>query len=109
MIVDCVQGVQLYTLHAKNATRGYCWGMEDLPRLNDAFGQTLRQHRENAGLTQVELAEKIGASLSAIKKLEAGDRIPSLKTVLMICRGLDVPPQDFVADVARKLSFLEGQ
>lgn len=83
--------------------------MEEMPLLNDAFGQTLRQYRENAGLTQVELAGKIAASLSAVKKLEHGDRIPSLRTVLVLCRGLDVPPQEFVAAIARKLAFLEGQ
>lgn len=56
----------------------------------------------------MELAGKIDASLSAIKKLEHGDRIPSLRTVLVLCRGLNVPPQEFVADVARTLAFLEG-
>lgn len=83
--------------------------MEDLPLLNDAFGQTLRKYRETVGLTQLELAEKIKASLSAIKKLEHGDRVPSLKTVLLLCRGLDVSPQDFIADVTRLLAFLENK
>ena len=83
--------------------------MENLPCLNDAFAQTLRKYRETAGLTQLELAEKINASLSAVKKLEHGDRIPSLKTVLLLCRGLGVPPQDFVADVTRLLAFLENK
>lgn len=83
--------------------------MEELFLLNDAFGQTLRAHREKAGLTQKELAEKMGASLSAIKKLEHGDRVPSLRTVLILCRGLDVEPRDFVADVTYRLAFLEGR
>lgn len=77
--------------------------------MNDAFGQVLRAHRETARLTQKELAEKIDASLSAIKKLEHGDRIPSLRTVLILCRGLGVEPRDFVNDVVHKLAFLEGR
>ena len=82
--------------------------MEKMSLLNGAFGQVLRAHREKAALTQKVLAERIGASLSAIKKLEHGDRVPSLRTVLILCRGLDIEPCDFVADVAHKLAFLEG-
>ncbi|MCL1889752.1 MAG: helix-turn-helix transcriptional regulator [Desulfovibrionaceae bacterium] len=80
-----------------------------MPFLNDAFRQILRAYRENAGLTQKELAEKIDASLAAIKKLEHGDRVPSLRTVLALCRGLGVKPHDFITDIVRKLAFLEGQ
>ena len=82
--------------------------MEKKSTLNAAFGQTLRTHREKAGLTQKALAVRMGASLSAIKKLELGDRIPSLRTVLAICRGLGVEPHYFVADLTHKLAFLEG-
>ena len=102
-------GVHLYTLNAKTAIRKYCVQMEEMALLNDAFGKTLRTHRENAGLTQKELAIRMGASLSAIKKLEHGDRVPSLRTVLILCRGLGIEPRDFVADVTRRLAFLEGR
>lgn len=99
----------MYTLNAKKATPCYYDSMDAMPFLNDAFRQILRAYRENAGLTQKELAEKIDASLAAIKKLEHGDRVPSLRTVLALCRGLGVKPHDFITDIVRKLAFLEGQ
>jgi len=99
----------LYTLNAKITIRIYCDLMEKMSLLNDAFGQVLRAHREKAGLTQKELAAKMGASLSAVKKLEHGDRIPSLRTVLILCQGLDMEPRDFVADITHRLAFLEDR
>ena len=104
-----IQGVHLYTSNAEIAIPIYCVQMEKMSLLNDAFGQVLRAHREKAGLTQKELAVKMGASLSAVKKLEHGDRIPSLQTVLILCRGLDMEPRDFVAEITHRLAFLEGR
>ncbi len=103
------KGVQLYTFNAEIAIRGYPACMENMPLLNDAFAAALRTRRESAGLTQKVLAERIGASLSAIKKLEHGDRIPSLKTLLVLSQGLEVDPRDFVADIVRMLAFLEDR
>jgi DNA-binding XRE family transcriptional regulator len=104
-----IQGVKLYTLDAKIAICGYFKMMQKISFLGAAFGQVLRAHREKAGLTQKELAAKMDASLSTVKKLEHGDHIPSLQTVLILCRGLDVEPRDFVAEVTHRLAFLEGR
>ena len=82
--------------------------MEKMPLLRAAFGQVLRAHREKAGLTQKGLAEKMKASLSAVKKMEHGDHSPTLQTVLILCRGLEIEPRDFIADVTQRLAFLEG-
>ena len=40
------------------------------------FGKKLRNHRKNLGMTQEEVAEKIGVSPQAISKWEAGDCLP---------------------------------
>lgn len=48
------------------------------------FGEKLRGHRKNLGLTQEEAASKIGVSAQAISKWEAGDCLPdcfNLKTI----------------------------
>ena len=42
------------------------------------FGEKLRKHRKNLGLTQEEAAEKIGVSAQAVSKWEAGDCLPDL-------------------------------
>ena len=77
--------------------------------LNNAFGQVFRGYRENAGLTQKDLAAKMGGSLSAVKKLEHGDRIPTLRTLLSICKALNADPRVFVGEVVNRLAFLEGR
>jgi ribosome-binding protein aMBF1 (putative translation factor) len=38
--------------------------------------------RAHAGLTQAQLAERMGTSQSAIARIESGTRIPSLRTLL---------------------------
>ena len=48
------------------------------------FGEKLRNHRKKLGMTQEEVAEKIGVSPQAISKWEAGDCLPdcfNLKTI----------------------------
>ncbi len=40
------------------------------------FGEKLRGHRKNLGMTQEEAAERIGVSAQAISKWEAGDCLP---------------------------------
>jgi predicted transcriptional regulator len=42
----------------------------------------LIQARLRAGLSQVELAERMGTSQSAIARLESGQTLPSTKTLL---------------------------
>jgi predicted ATPase len=43
---------------------------------NNAFGSWLQQRRRTAGWTQRELAERLGYSLSLVRKLEHGERRP---------------------------------
>jgi len=48
------------------------------------FGEKLRNHRKRLGMTQEEVAEKVGVSPQAISKWEAGDCLPdcfNLKTI----------------------------
>ncbi len=40
------------------------------------FGEKLRNHRKKLGMTQEEVAEKVGVSAQAISKWEAGDCLP---------------------------------
>ena len=42
-----------------------------------AFGGWLKQRRRESGVTQEELAESIGCSGTAIRKIEIGERHPS--------------------------------
>ena len=46
------------------------------------FSAELLRARLRAGLSQVELAERMGTSQSAIARLESGQTLPSTKTLL---------------------------
>jgi predicted transcriptional regulator len=47
-----------------------------------AIASELIRARLRAGLSQVELAERMGTSQSAIARLESGQTLPSTKTLL---------------------------
>ena len=47
-----------------------------------ALSEALRERRTAVGLTQVELAERMGSSQSRVAKMEAGD--PSVSLELLI-------------------------
>ncbi len=49
------------------------------------FGDVLRQHREEGGLTQAQLADYSGLSLSLIRKLEQGGNMPTRSSLLGLC------------------------
>lgn len=53
-------------------------------------GSALRAARENAELTQQDLADKVGCTKWFISKLEVGSRQPSASTFGDICRALGV-------------------
>lgn len=49
---------------------------------------TFVMRRKELGITQVELAEKVGMKQSAIARFERGDHMPKLDTVLKIAVAL---------------------
>ncbi len=56
----------------------------------------LRAARERAGLTQYDLADKLGRSQSFVGKCEMGERRLDLVQLRDFCLALDVPFLEFV-------------
>jgi transcriptional regulator with XRE-family HTH domain len=54
------------------------------------FGRRLRALRERAGVTQVELAEKLGIDRSYLADAERGNRNVSLVNLELIARGFEI-------------------
>ena len=50
--------------------------------------ERMRQARQNAGLSQEELARRIGASRQTVNMIERGDYNPSLHMCISICQTL---------------------
>lgn len=57
--------------------------------LNINIGTRIKISREQAGLTQEQLAERIGRSTQFISTIERGVAGPSLETIIAICEALD--------------------
>lgn len=51
----------------------------------------LRGHREAAGLTQGELAERVGVSRKTVNTVERGHYVPSTVLALRLASALGVP------------------
>lgn len=60
------------------------------------IGQNIRLLRGQAGLTQAELADKIGMSQSQIQKLEMGDRSLKIETLEKIAASLCVDLSELI-------------
>jgi transcriptional regulator with XRE-family HTH domain len=61
---------------------------DDLQRVRDALSEGLRRLRLERGITQAELARRIGSSQPRIAKIEAGE--PATFDLLMKClRAVD--------------------
>jgi transcriptional regulator with XRE-family HTH domain len=63
-----------------------------------AIGRNLAEIRHHRGLTQEQLAGRIGLPVDAIIKLERGAHFPRFRTLLVLSRELDVPLRDLMED-----------
>jgi transcriptional regulator with XRE-family HTH domain len=61
-------------------------------------GKRLRQLRERAGLTQVELSLKAGVNVMACSRIERGAVEPTLSTIQGFARALDVSVDELLAE-----------
>lgn len=60
----------------------------------DTFGMWIKARRKQLDLTQETLAERIGCSLSAIRKIEKDARRPSRQIAELLALHLEVPPEE---------------
>lgn len=62
------------------------------------LGMRIREQRNRAKLTQIQLAERANISYPFLGHIERGTRIPSLDTLVSICNALDVSPNLLLRD-----------
>lgn len=72
--------------------------------VNYTFGVWIKRRRKVLGLTQQELAERVGCSVATIIKIEADERRPSRQIADLLVRYLEIPPdqQELFIKVARQ-------
>ncbi|TMQ62844.1 MAG: helix-turn-helix transcriptional regulator [Candidatus Eisenbacteria bacterium] len=61
---------------------------------NERLTNTLRLHRARLGITQEELAERIGVSRKTINTIERERFVPSTVLALKLSRALGVPVEE---------------
>lgn len=60
------------------------------------IGKFIADRRKNAGLTQMQLAEKLGITDRAVSKWENGRSLPDASIMLELCETLDISVNDLL-------------
>src|SRR5512146_971089 len=58
------------------------------------FGEWLRHSRNDLKLTREEFAGRIGCSVALLRKIEDGERRPSVQIAELIANSLNIPPEE---------------
>jgi transcriptional regulator with XRE-family HTH domain len=66
-------------------------------KLSKALGEAAREARRRAGLTQADVAERIGVATEVYGRLERGLLMPSVPTLRRLCLGLRMPADTLLA------------
>ena len=70
-----------------------------------SFGLALRRLRHDAGITQQELADRVGIGVEYVSRLENGHRGARWHTVMRLLRALDVT----VIDLGKAIERVERE
>lgn len=62
----------------------------------EALGKRFRAEREAKGLTRYELADAAGLHYQSIHKIETGQRLPQMGTVILIAGVLGKTPEEML-------------
>jgi transcriptional regulator with XRE-family HTH domain len=63
------------------------------------FGENLRRFRRREGLSQEELAARASLHRTEIGKLESGERIPRIDTLVKLAGSMAIPPEDLLTGI----------
>ena len=67
----------------------------------------IKSRRKNIGLTQKELAEKVGVSMNTVARWERGENEPSWSDFIKVCVVLGMNPMGFIEKENANESNLE--
>ncbi len=63
----------------------------------------LREYRKKAGMTQKQVADSLGLSMSAVSMYEQGQRTPDVDTLSRLSKVLNVPVNALLSDCPQEL------
>ena len=73
--------------------------------MKELFSKRLKAFRKQAGLTQMQLAEKLDISVTQLSNCENGSSIPSVGLFIKMCLILDKPADCFFRPEKKSFSL----
>lgn len=90
MSIVCFKKQKIFIVYIYNTMlKGYI--MQDYVKL---FGERVKYCRKRQGLSQEKLSELCDLHPTYIGQIERGEKNASLDTIMRICKGLKVSPED---------------
>lgn len=77
------------------------------PRVIHKFQYVLVRCRKEQDLTQEQLSERAGISLSFLSMLEIGRRHPNVDMVFKLAKGLGMRPSELIAELEKEVKKLQ--
>ena len=74
--------------------------------LKAAFGESLKKQRSKSSTTHEDIAESGDIALRYLFDLEAGNKLPSLLTIIRVCYALKISPDDLLLPVLKRYKSL---
>lgn len=65
----------------------------------EGLRDVLKQVRKDAGLTQIQLAEKLGRGQSYVSKVERGEQYMDVLEFLEWCEACNAPPEGVITKI----------
>lgn len=75
--------------------------------MSSSVGLNIKHYRKEKGLTQTELANKIGKTLRTVQKYESGEILPSINNVYEIAKALEVFSDDIIGGECEVYTFYD--
>lgn len=66
------------------------------------LGETILKYRQERGLSQERLAERVGVSRQAVSKWEVGDAIPDTDKLIPLARALGITVDELLGNVTEE-------
>lgn len=81
-------------------------GSIDAAALKAAFGRVVYEHRLSMQIEQRPFSRMSGVGNSYLRRIEAGDAMPSLLTIAKLASAFGVEPADLVDEATRKMDAM---
>ncbi len=83
----------------KNAVDAFGLGRPPQDRLRERLGRSIKMMRVERDWSLKDLANQAKLSVSQISAIERGTNLPSIESLLAICRAFDRKPSDILAGI----------